>query len=119
SLVTYSVTFAASPTMQYVLQPAGSAFSLPIHFEVQNLAPVPQTLCSPALSTITETATCSGLPLCPNSKSKSASFSCSVSTSCSNTVPAQNGKCSLYLNVIKPSTLTASTHFTFTVQYGT
>lgn len=106
--------------MQYTSQPSGIASSLPITFNVYNLAPVPQNLCSPRLSSGTQSATCSGLPLCNGSHAETASFSCSVTTTCDNKVPANSagGTCTVSLNVIKPSSLPASTSFSFTLSYG-
>lgn len=114
------ILFAAKPTMQYTSQPFGTAYSLPIAFGVYNLAPVPQNLCSPTLSVGTESATCSGLPACRGSVSHRASFSCSVTTTCNHTVPANGvgGRCTLALNVTKPSSMPSSTAFSFALSYG-
>ncbi|OYV54244.1 MAG: hypothetical protein B7X00_01560, partial [Legionella sp. 21-45-4] len=111
---------AATPTMQYASQPPENVYSLPLTLTLNNLAPVPQNLCSPTLSTGGERATCSGLPVCQGFSSQTASFSCSVTTTCDSTVPSSKngGSCSVILNATKPSDINASTPFSFTVSYG-
>lgn len=115
-----SSIFAAKPTMQYASQPSGTAYTLPITFGVHSLAPVPQNLCSATLSTGTQSATCSGLPVCRGAQTQTASFSCAVTTTCNHTVPATSagGNCTVSLSVIKPSNLSAATPFTFALSYG-
>lgn len=119
-LILCNSIFAAKPTMKYSSQPSGTAYSLPIKFGVYNLAPVPQNLCSPTLSAGREKATCSGLPVCQGARAQKATFSCSVTTSCNHTVPGSRagGRCTVSLNLIKPSNLPASTPFNFTLSYG-
>ncbi|MFZ4077565.1 MAG: hypothetical protein ACOYKA_06235, partial [Legionellaceae bacterium] len=118
--VVCNVLYAAKPTMQYASQPSGSAYSLPITFGLFSLAPVPQNLCSPTLSTGTESATCTGLPVCRGARVQTASFSCDVTTTCDHTVPATSagGNCTVSLNVTKPSSLPAATKFSFKLSYG-
>lgn len=115
-----SPMFAAKATMQLVTQPSGTVYTLPATFGVYNLAPVSENLCSPTVSTSTESATCSGLPVCRGSRVQTASFSCSVTTNCNHTVPSKQagGSCTVSLNVTKPSSLPASTSFTFNLSYG-
>ena len=119
-LILCNPLLAAKPTMQYASQPIGTAYSLPINFGVYNLAPVPQNLCSPTISVGKQSATCSGLPVCKGSHAQTASFSCSVTTTCDHTVPANSagGTCTVSLSITKPSTLAASTPFAFTLSYG-
>ena len=109
--------FAAQPTMQFISQPTGSAYTLPIQFGINSLAPVSQNLCGATVTSDTETATCSGLPTCRGGQYKTASFSCSVTTTCNSTVPAKSN-CSIALNITKPSTLKTSTPFSFQLSYG-
>jgi hypothetical protein len=116
-LVLLPSAFAAKVTMQLVTQPIGTAYSQPISFGLLSLAPVPQQLCGPILSSGTESATCSGLPLCKGKTARSASFSCSITTSCNGIVPA-NSNCTTSLTVTKPNTMAASTPFAFTLSYG-
>lgn len=119
-LIMSNLIFAAKPTMIYASQPSGTAYSMPISFGLSNLAPVPQDLCSPTISTSAESATCSGLPVCRGAQAKTASFSCSVTTNCSTKVPAHSsgGSCTVSLSVTKPSSLAASTAFSFQLSYG-
>lgn len=119
-LIMCNSIFAAKATMQYSSQPSGTAYTLPVNFGVYNLAPVPQNLCSPTISTGTESATCSGLPVCRGAHAQTASFSCSVTTTCDYTVPANKagGSCTVSLHLTKPSSLSASTAFSFTLSYG-
>ncbi|MFI4955611.1 MAG: thaumatin family protein [Gammaproteobacteria bacterium] len=119
-LIICNPIFATTPSMTYASQPAGAVYSLPATLSVYNAAPVPQNLCSPTISAGSEKATCTGVPVCKGSNVQTASFSCSVTTSCNNTVPASKdgGNCTLSLNVTKPSTLAASTPFSFAVSYG-
>lgn len=119
-LIVCQTIFAAKPTMQYLSQPASTVYTMPAAFSVYNLAPVPQNLCSPTLSTGIEKATCSGLPVCHGETLKTASFSCSVTTNCASTVPANRagGTCSLSLTVTKPANLPANTSFSFSLSYG-
>lgn len=109
--------FAATPTMSYTSQPSGTVSTLPASFAVHNLAPIPQNLCGATLAAGTEVATCSGMPLCKDATAKTASYSCSVTTTCSSTVSA-GGDCTVSMNVTKPSTLPAATAFTFKLSYG-
>ncbi len=111
---------AAKPTMNYVSQPSGAVYSVPVAFSVANLAPVPQNLCSPTLLVGAQSATCSGLPLCRGARTQTAAFSCSVTTTCSSTVPASSagGTCTLSLNVTKSSSLPAASAFSFSLKYG-
>lgn len=119
-LIICNSIFAAKPTMQYSSQPSGTAYSLPVSYGVYNLAPVPQNLCSPTISTGSQSATCSGLPVCRGARVQTASFSCSVTTTCDHTVPANSagGNCTISLNVTKPSHLPANTRFSFALSYG-
>lgn len=119
-LILCNSMFAAKPTMQYVSQPSGTAYTLPITFGVYNLAPVPENICSPTISTGTQSATCSGLPVCRGASVQTASFSCSVTTSCNHTVPANKagGNCTVSLSVTKPSNIEAATLFSFKLSYG-
>lgn len=112
--------FAATPTMRYTAQPSGTVSSLPITVSLYNLAPVQQNLCGPTLSTGTESATCTGMPACKDANTQTASFSCSATSTCSNTVSANKdgGTCSVSVNVTKPSSMPASTAFSFTLHYG-
>lgn len=110
-----------TPTMQYVSQPSGAVYTLPITFGVYNLAPVPGDLCSPTLSAGSQNATCSGLPVCRGAQAQTtADFSCAVTTTCDYTVPAKSagGQCTVSLDVTKSSSLPASTSFLFTLSYG-
>jgi hypothetical protein len=116
-LIACTHAFASKPTMQYATQPAGTVYSLPITLSLNNLAPIPQDLCSPTVSAYAESATCSGLPACKAGATQTASFSCSVTTTCNHTVP-RNGACTISLNVTKPNTLSASAPFSFQVSYG-
>lgn len=109
--------FASKVTMQLVTQPSGTVYSQPISFGVLSVAPVPQQLCSPTLSTGSESATCSGLPVCKGFSARTASFSCSVTTSCNETVLAY-GNCSIQVSVIKPSTMASNTAFSWSLSYG-
>lgn len=119
-LIMCNPMFAATPTMKYVSQPSGSAYTLPIPFGVNNLAPVPSNICSPTISAGTQSATCTGLPVCRGAQVQTASFSCSVTTTCNGTVPANNagGNCTVSLSVTKPSSLPSATLFSFKLSYG-
>ncbi|MDP3561118.1 MAG: thaumatin family protein [Legionellaceae bacterium] len=119
-LILCNPMFAAKPTMQLVSQPSGAVYSLPATFGVYNLAPVPENICSPTISAGTQSATCSGLPVCRGAQVQKASFTCSVTTTCNHTVSANKagGSCSISVNVIKPSSLPASTAFSFKLSYG-
>jgi hypothetical protein len=111
---------AAQPTMQFSSLPSNAVYSMPVNFGVYNLAPVPQNLCSPTLTTGTETATCNGLPVCRGYRPQAASFSCSVTTNCGTTVPSNRagGRCTIALSVRKPGNLASSTQFSFILSYG-
>jgi hypothetical protein len=104
------------PTMQYFSQPSG-AISFPAAFGISNLAPVPQNICSPTITAGSQSATCSGLPVCKGAAAQTAAFSCAVTTTCNSTVSAK-GSCTLSLNVTKPSSLPASTPFNLIISYG-
>jgi hypothetical protein len=111
---------AATPTMRLDTQPSGTVYSLPITLSVTNLAPIPQDLCSPTISAGSESATCSGLPVCKGSQSQNASFSCSVATTCGSQVSPNKagGNCTISLSVTKPSNLPSATPFSFQIYYG-
>lgn len=109
--------FAAEPTMQYTLQPAGTVSSLPTPLSIRNLAPVPQNLCGAIVSAGAESATCGGLPLCKGTETKTASFSCEVTTNCGSAVSG-NSNCTVSLNITKPASVPASTAFSFKLSYG-
>lgn len=119
-LLLCKVLFAAEPTMRYSSQPANTVSSLPMKFGLYNLAPIPQELCSPSITVGTQTATCSGLPVCKSSRAQTATFSCSVTTTCNHTVPAKKagGSCTVSVHVVKPSTMPASASFLFKISYG-
>jgi len=117
--------FAAKPTMQYTSQSSGAVTSLPLSYDLHNLAPVPQILCSPTLSIGSSSATCSGLPVCTGQQNSTASFSCSVSTTCNGTVSANSndgGNCTVSLDSVtidrSDSSISSSSPVNFTVRYG-
>lgn len=116
-LIAHHSLFAATPTMQLSTQPTGAAYSLPISFGITSVAPIPQNICGATITTPTESATCSGLPVCKNTTAKTASFSCAVTTTCNSTVSAK-GSCNISVSVTKPATIAAATPFSFQLSYG-
>lgn len=116
-LIICNYASASNPTMTYTSQPPAGTASFPISLGMSNLAPIPQNLCSPTVSTTTESATCSGLPVCNGANPQQASFSCSVTSTCGSTVSARGG-CTLSLNVVTPSNVSSTTPFSFQVSYG-